>query len=394
MSDNYNINTTQAQSYEAGGIDPNDPSQTIAQSLANNQLKQQEQAQLVQQAVEKTKQAKIGTAEAQDVFDTKGYLSEKGLMPKSQALGELKIILEKQDMDDDEVKKIVSQAETSWPEELDGNAIWRWFSALREQKPTAAMHGGAFQATDEMKGQEEADGTPVVVGQWYQKNTDGDLVRTGQPPAEVNAADKGSQVNQKHKTDLVKTIAKQLEARRGNWMSQGLYRCSVALQKLHNTPNMTKQDLYQIAQDVASIFTGGVPTEDEIALSAYSTKANDLLNHITSLTGRVFGVPVEDIRNKLISVVQPLYDELIQKFETYMDLLAQGFLDVINGDPSWWADTKQLALHAAEQHTSPSAAIMPSGNILPVGSAIPSSTGGQPVSNQKTTPSGISYSVE
>lgn len=368
MSDNFNINTTQAQSYVAGGIDPNDPSQNIGDQMATNQMKQQEQAQLVQQAVEKTKQAKIGTAEAQDVFDTKAYLSSKGLMPKAQALVELKIILEKQEMDPEQAKKLVSEAGDAWPEELDGAAIWRWFSALKEPKAAAAMHGGAFQATGDMKGEKEADGTPVVVGQWYQKNTDGDLVRTGEPAATAGAGAKDAQTVQRSKTALVNALVHELRAARGNWLSQGLYRCSVALQKLHETPFMTKQDLYQLAQDISAIFTGGVPTEDEILNSQYHTKLTEILSTLASWTGHIMGLPLKEIREKLINVVQPLYDELIHRFTTIMDLAAQGHLDAVEADPEWWQQTKEKALQAAE-HKQSVAMALPEGNMLPVGDA-------------------------
>lgn len=390
MSDNYGINTTQAQSLTAGGLNPNDPSENFGQMVASASATQAEHEQLVQQAVERTKQAKIGTAEAQDIFDTKAYLSEKGLMPKAQALVELKIILEKQEMDDAQTKKIVSEAEAAWPEELDGAAIWRWFSALKEPKQAAAMHGAAFQATEDMKDQKEADGTPVVVGQWYQKNTDGDLVRTGQPPAEVTAGNKGGEGVQKSKTALVNVLVHELRAARGNWLSQGLYRCSVALQKLHETPFMTKQDLYQLAQDISAIFTGGVPTEDEILNSQYHTKLSEILSTLSSWTGHIMGLPLKDIREKLINVVQPLYDELIHRYTTVMDLAAQGHLDAVDADPEWWQQTKDKALQAAEHKQSPAMAL-PQGNMLPVGDA---NTQPTPAGSTHTSPGGHSYSVE
>lgn len=393
MSDNFNVNTTQAQSYVAGGVDPNDPSKNIGDQIAANQLTQQNQAQLVQQAIEKTKQAKIGTAEAQDVFDTKAYLSEKGLMPKEQAIGELKIILKKQEMDPAQIADIVNEAEQSWPEELDGSAIWRWFSALKEPKQAAAMHGGAFQATEDMKGQKEADGTPVVVGQWYQKNTDGELVRTGAPASITGGDAKDAASVQKSKTALVNALVHELRAARGNWLSQGLYRCSVALQKLHETPFMTKQDLYQLAQDISAIFTGGVPTEDEILNSQYHTKLTEIMSSLTSFTGHVLGLPLKDIREKLISVVQPLYDELIHRFQTIMDLAAQGHLDAVEADPEWWNQTKEKALQAAE-HKQSQAMALPTGNLLPVGDANTKPTPVGANGAVKTSPGGHTYTVE
>lgn len=393
MSDNFNINTTQAQSYVAGGVDPNDPSQNVGSQMAANQLKQQEQAQLVAQAVEKTKQAKIGTAEAQDVFDTKAYLSEKGLMPKEQAIGELKIILKKQKMEPTEVAEIVNEAEASWPEELDGAAIWRWFSALKEPKAGKLGEGQPFQVKD---GELDPQGKPVKAG-YYQEILDSEgektWVRSAQMASVQNHAGKDDATIQKGMTDLVKSLTHELRAARGNWLSQGLYRCSVALQKLHETPFMTKQDLYQLAQDISAIFTGGVPTEDEILNSQYHTKLTEVISSLTSWTGHVMGLPLKDIREKLISVVQPLYDELISRFTNLMDLIGQGHIDVLEANPEWWTATKEKALHAAE-HKQSVAMALPAGNMSPVGDAntkpVPAAGGGQP----NKTKSGITYTVE
>lgn len=393
MSDNYNINTTQAQSYASGGVNPNDPSQNVGDQIAMNQLKQQEQTQLVAQAVERTKQAKIGTAEAEDLFDTKAYLSEKGLMPKQQALAELKIILKKQKMEPDQVAEITNEAEAAWPEELDGAAIWRWFSALKDQKTGKIGEGEPFQVKD---GELDPQGKPVKAG-FYQEILDSEgeksWVRSGQKASVQNAAGKGDATIIKGKTDLVKSLTHELRAARGNWLSQGLYRCSVALQKLHETPFMTKQDLYQLAQDISAIFTGGVPTEDEILNSQYHTKLTEILNTLSSWTGHIMGLPLKDIRAKLISVVQPLYDELINRFTNLMELIGQGHTEVLEADPEWWATTKEKALHAAEHKQSVTMAL-PAGNMSPVGDANtpPTPAAGQPT--PKKTPAGHSYTVE
>lgn len=393
MSDNFNIGTTQAQSYTAGGVDPNDPSQNIGTQIASNQMQQQQQAQLVQQAVEKTKQAKIGTAESQDVFDTKAYLAEKGLMPKSQAVGELKIILKKQNTEPDQIADIVNEAEQTWPEELDGAAIWRWFSALKPQKTGKIGEGEPFLVK---QGEKDPQGNAVTAG-YYQEVLDSDgeksWIRSEQKPAVQNHEGKDDQTIQKSKTALVNALVHELRAARGNWLSQGLYRCSVALQKLHETPFMTKQDLYQLAQDISAIFTGGVPTEDEILNSQYHTKLTEIMSTLSSWTGHVLGLPLKDIREKLVSVVQPLYDELIHRFTTIMDLAAQGHLDAVGADPEWWNQTKEKALQAAE-HKQSQAMALPQGNMLPVGDANtkPTPVGG--ASPVKTSPGGHSYTVE
>lgn len=390
MSDNYNINTTQAQSYEAGGVDPNDPSQNIGSQMASNQLKQQEQTQLVAQAVERTKQSKIGTAEAEDLFNTKAYLSEKGLMPKQQALAELKIILKKQKMEPDQIAEITNEAEASWPEELDGAAIWRWFSALKDQKTGKIGEGEPFQVKE---GELDPQGKPVKGG-FYQEILDSDgekqWVRSNERASVKNHDDKNDQTIQRSKTALVNELVHQLKAARGNWLSSSLYRCSVALQKLNETPFLNKQDLYQLAQDISNIFTGGVPTEDEILHSSYGTKATEILATLGSWTGHVLGLPLKEIREKLISIVTPLYEELIHRYTTLMDLAAQGHLDAVEADPEWWATTKEKALQAAEHKQSGATALL-EGNLSPVGSAVPP-TSGRPA--PKKTPAGHSYTVE
>lgn len=373
MADNFNIQTTQGQANEAEGLDNTNPAMTyvdFANQLVKNSQTQAEQEEAIKQAQLLTQQK---TAAAKQGINP----STKGYMSKDEAMALIQAELSRQKLLSDDVKAQLQQWYNAAPDMVEQQDVKDFISRYQPKTP---KNGAPFVATaQDASDQDKTDetGKPLVEGQLYSVTTDSDgnvtYERGGQekPDASDKQNAKDAATMQKRKTDLIKLIAKQLEARRGNWLSQGLYRCSVALQKLAGTPNMTKQDLYQIAQDVTTIFTGGVPTEDEILKSSYGTKLNDILGTIGSLTGRVFGLPLEQIRAKLISVVQPLYDEMINRFTSLMDVYAQGYLDVIESDPQWWDDTKQKALHAAEHNQGTGSAVVGTGNLLPVGSGIP-----------------------
>jgi len=370
MSDNYGINTTQSQSLIAGGLNPNDPSQTIGDMMVSNQQKQAEQAALVQQAVEKAKQAKMVTG----VDEEGGLEAEKGLVPKAQALTDLKAAAASSNLDDDQKAQILQDAKDNWPEVVSQDAIHRLVTALHVSKPGRLGEGAAFEADGS---QMDENGKPYPKGSMIQEieDTEGghSYVRSNSPPSVQTAGDKSGAADQKRKTQLVTLIATQLKAARGNWLSQGLYRCSTESQRLHSTPNLTKQDLKQIAIGLAAVFTGGVPSEDEVLKTEYSTKLSDILGTLGSWTGIIKGLPLDDIRTKLGGIIDGLNDELVRRFTGLMDFYAQGFQDVVEGDPTWWEQTRQKALDAAEHKESPSAAVQSTvgHNLMPIGSGVP-----------------------
>jgi hypothetical protein len=369
MADNYNITTTQGQANEAEGLDQNNPAMTYVDF--GNQIAQNARTQASQE--EAIKQAQLLTQQKTAANAVGINPSEKGYMSKDEAMALIQAELSRQKLLSDDVKAALQQWYDAAPQMVEQQDVKDFISRYQ---PKAAKNGAPFVATDvdaSDKDKTDETGKPLVSGQMYSAVTDADgnvtYERGGQEKPD-NSGSKDAATLQKRKTDLIKLVAKQLEARRGNWLSQGLYRCSVALQKLQGTPFMTKQDLYQIAQDVTTIFTGGVPTEDEILKSSYGTKVSDLLGTLTSWTCKVLGVPLQDIRAKLISIVQPLYDEMLSRFTNLMDVYAQGYLDVIEADPQWWDDTKQKAIHAAEHQQNAGTALV-SGNLAPVGNATP-----------------------
>jgi len=381
MADNFNVSTTQSQANEAGGLDSNNPAMTyvdFAHQIANNAATQTEQQQAIQNAALMLQQKKQLAASGVNLTP-----EATNFLPINEAVGELKAA----GVDDDTIQQFVDSLNG---QQMVNRASIDTIIRKKMLSSKLSVAGKAFKTTDDIllpPGTNAGDlnlvpdPTRPGIGHVpsngeYQVSID---PQSGQPTSYIALGEtppekpntKGADQLQKRQTDLVKLIAKQLEARRGNWLSQGLYRCSVALQKLNNTPFMTKQDLYQIAQDVASIFTGGVPTEEEIQMSSYHTSLNSLLDNLTSLTGKVFGLPLQDIRSKLMSIVQPLYQEMIERFTNLMDLYGQGYPDVIQANPDWWDQTKQKALHAAEHQQSIGSALTTGGNLVPIGKATP-----------------------
>jgi hypothetical protein len=381
MADNFNIQTTQQEANEAGGLDNNNPAMTYVDFA--NQIAKNSQTQQAQQAL--IDQAKLALQQKQNAASLGVNPELKDFLSVDEAVAELKAA----GVDDDTIQSFVQALGNQ--QEVSRQSV----DTVIRKKQLGEKQGQAFIATDQdakNPDMKDENGKPLTAGQSYAAQIDqtsGEVmyVRSGgEGLLASQGKNKDAATSQKRKTDLVNKIVNELEAKRGNWLSQGLYRCSVALQKLSSTPNMTKQDLYQVAQDIAAIFTGGVPTEEEILKTVYGTKLNDVLGTIGSLTGKVFGLPLNEIREKLITIVQPLYDEMINRFTNLMNLRGQGYLDVIDADPQWWNDTKQKAITAAEHQQNIGTALT-TGNLMPIGSGIPPVGQGQNIPTAGAAPS-------
>ena len=369
MADNYNISTSQGQANEAEGLEQSNPAMTyvdFANQLTKNDQAQQEQAALIQQAQLLNKQKQAAAAAGINPA-TKGYMS------KDEAMALIQAELSRQKLLSDDVKAQLQQWYDAAPDMVEQQDVKDFISRYqpKEAKAGAPFVATATDAADTDKTDET--GKPLIEGQMYSVVTDakGNVTyERGGQEKQSGSEDKDAKTIQKSKSDLVKELTKEVHASRGNWLSRGLYQASIAMQKLQSTPNMTAQDLYQVALDMSALFSGGVPTEYEITKVEYGTQLGSIMQSIGSWTGKIFGLPLQDIRAKLLSVIQSLYQELFHRFSSLVDLIAQGHLDAITADPEWWATTKQAVLTAAE-HNQTSNPSMTEGNLFPIGNATP-----------------------
>lgn len=345
MADNFNINTTQDQANEAAGVLPG--GQNFGTAIAANNLQTANMQELVKQAQERTKQAQIGTAESQKIFDTQAYLSEKGLMPKAQALAELKLVLSRQGADDDEITKDMAIAQDQFPEELDGQAIWRFYSALKEPKAPAAISAGgsAFQATGKEK---DVNGDPFTEGTWIQEKADSEgnqvFVHSSEPAAEVKADTKGGAGSEKEWQKLGTAIDSMLKTRFGatGMLATTIFRADRAINTLARGPeSLTSQDLSNVSTDIAAIYQGGVPSIVQTAENSYGTSLTTLLNTIRKYTGAIFhfgSSQLEDSVTKLRQVLTDMRNSAVVQLKSAIESEAPAYKELINSDPQRWQE--------------------------------------------------------
>jgi hypothetical protein len=357
MADNYNINLDSAAQ---GAKDVNSLGSTIAQNAAT----QLNQEQLVAQAIEKTKQEQIGTQEKQVEFDSEAYLSKLGLMQKSQALGQLKIVMQKQGLPEEEQASIMQTAQDTFPAVMDGTAIWRFWTALREPKPTAATRGQTFQATkaDVANAKKDSSGAPVVEGQGYITDTDGNWIRSGQSQDQIDAQmqaksdragdARGAKDIKSDSQGLLKlnaAIDGLLKTRFGStgMLATTIFRAVRAINTLQQNPNLTAQDLENVATDIAAIYQGGVPGQVQTAANQYKSVFLDFANTFRRYTGHTLNPSswfhnantprspvVTDTENKMLQTLNDMRTSSEQSLQMALESESAAFKLAKVGDPS------------------------------------------------------------
>lgn len=167
---------------------PNEPIATMGQNILQNAIGTEAQEAAVARAQELAKQAKLQTGLEQ----AGGLQAEKGLIPKSQALGQVRVLLDQRDdLSDAQKAQIMNDAESSFPDYMNSYDFSRYWNAISEKRQPAQQKGSEFIATaqdakDEKRKDEQ--GEPLVEGQRYIAMQDGTYVRSGVPSAVEAAA--------------------------------------------------------------------------------------------------------------------------------------------------------------------------------------------------------------
>src|SRR5258708_6806193 len=170
MADNYNINPTQGESLEAGGLDQSNPAMTyvdFADQMVRNSQAQQAQAEAIKQAQLLTKQRTEANAKGINP-------AEKGYVSKDEAMALIQAELSRQKLLSDDVKAQLQVWYDAAPQMVEQQDVKDFISRYQ---PKAAKNGAPFLATDQDasdKDKTDETGKPLVEGQMYSAVTDAD----------------------------------------------------------------------------------------------------------------------------------------------------------------------------------------------------------------------------
>lgn len=396
MADNFNIDLGAAA---RGADEVNSMPFHIAQNAATTM----QQEQLVAQAMEHTKQAKLSTQQQQAETDTSGFLSEKGQVPKAQALSEMKLMLQKEGWTDDDIANALSEADSTWPDVVNAYDIRGFISALRKEKGAAPVGGTPFKAGDADAAKEDENGEALVPGQYYKASVDdkgnNTYIRSGEPAAEVQAAGKGARANGKELKEFGKEITGLMKTRFGatGMLATTVFRADRALNTLHSTDVLTKQDLNNISTDIAAIYQGGVPGQQQIVENAYGTSLTNLMDTLRHYTGVLSGFGMNqgvlaDTKAKLTSVLTDMRNSALASMKQIFEGLVSHYPSLSPTDPAVQKVIEDTMAGLGSGLLNEKHEVMPPTGDVPMAGAAPAAPAPAAGGEQKTK-SGISFTV-
>lgn len=337
MSDNFNIDTTQAQSYVAGGLDPSNPELTIGDTVAQNAQQQAEHAQLVQQAVERTKQAKLSTKQKTQA-DAEGVNPElENYMSKAEALQyiahEWKV-----DESDPEIQKLAD----TLPEQVERHMI-QTLIRKKDRFPSRPV-GQPFQAKEGQSYPTDQSGTGAAQlqpGQWYQPMVDDggavSYIPSGQSGAALRAGSHGDDQTSKEwvkiADEMDPTKASSRNALGINYQS---YVAAMRGENLLNQPIITYQNLGEVTRDLTRILQQGVPTDSGTEGMMYHSLVGDIMKKIQYIGGN----PKDAVPQGLKDYLKDSFERLKAISKDVIELKIQAkeaaFPDVIQANQNKW----------------------------------------------------------
>lgn len=352
MSDNFNISTGLGSADQAEGLDPNNPAMTyvdFGNQIVRNSQEQARQAQLVQQAVEQTKQQKLGTKQKTEA-DAMGVNPElKDVFTVQQAVAYLKGA----GVDDTQIQAFVDalgDAQTVSKAAID---------TIIRKKELANKPGTPFIASDADAGNKSMvtkEGDQLVSGQSYydtgEKDDDGNAIygHGGKEPVDpaVKAGQKQNSVDDKALADLGKELSKVTNPSRGNFISQNIGRAFRALNEIHEHPDLPKPTLSYIQEEVGGIFMGGVPPESALQAADVTNLKQQINATVNKYTGIVQYFKASDTTNQstyLTQLLTGLYQSTIEMAKSMMEAKVKAYPGLVERRPD---DVKQLlASHEA-----------------------------------------------
>lgn len=375
MADNFNINTTQDQSLEAGGLEKDNPSMTyvdFANQIARNSQAQQAQAEAIKQAQLLTQQKTAAAAAGINP-------SEKGYMSKDAALALIQAELSRQKLLSDEVKTQLQAWYDAAPDMVEQQDVKDFISRYQPKEPKA---GSAFIATDEDAKNPSMltkEGDHLVAGQSYfdtgEKDEDGNAVYGRGGGEALNAQEnklgvKESEADEKQWQKMGTLIESAMKSRSGpvGMLGTTIIRSLRALNTL-NHGKLTKQDVANVSSDIAAIYQGGVPSIVQVAENNYGTRLQDLAETLRRYTGILsyFGNEkvMADTTAKLRQVLEDMRNSAVEQMQKFVEMQFPFFEDIINRNPDRWERVQKGVLD-----------FITAGQMNPTGEAMPPS--GQP----------------
>lgn len=352
MSDNFNINTTQGQADQAEGLDPNNPAMTyvdFGNQIARNGTEQARQAQLVQQAVEQTKQQQLGTKQ-------KYAAAAMGVNPEMKdnfTIDEAVAYLKAAGVDNNQIQAFVDSIGDK--QTVNKAAI----DTVIRKKEAQTKFGTPFIASDQDAASESMvtkEGDQLVSGQSYydtgEKDDDGNAIYAhgGKEPVDpsVKAGQKQNSVDDKALADLGKELSKVTNPSRGNFISQNIGRAFRALNEIHEHPDLPKPTLSYIQEEVGGIFMGGVPPESALQAADVTNLKQNINATINKYTGIVQYFKKDDTTNQstyLTQLLTGLYQSTIEMAKSMMEAKVKAYPGLVDRRPD---DVKALlASHEA-----------------------------------------------
>ena len=377
MADNFNIGTRNVQDIiRASGFDPEYNKASIENIMATQATKQRQQEQLVAEAAERIKQAKLQSTQKQEAADAGVNPEFKGTLAVSEAVALLEANGVKQDQIDLFIASLGDQKRVN--EES--------VRALVAKRSGSQLNIGVQKVrplTDSYPGE---DGSPVLA--WGRNTVDENgkpkletTTRTNASGPVFEADDAVAYAAAKEipatKTNIAQQIAdarklianvtvdklaiqswKQLKEATDPLTKSGQnalamagranQRADRAMALLAEPGQLTWQRVKSIQADTAGIFQGGVPPIVSLSDQDVNTWKQDVAKFEEFFTGaQAEGLVPEDLQKQLFNIVRDIKEidnEIINK---ELDIAAIGFRDVIAKDDNSkarWEEYKKAVL--------------------------------------------------
>lgn len=329
MADNFNINTTQAEANEAGGLDQNNPAMTyvdFANQIAKNSQNQQYQQALIDNARLQLQQKQAAAA--------KGVNPElKDFLSVDEAVAELKAA----GVDDDTIQSFVQALGNQ--QEVSRQSV----DTVIRKKQLGEKQGQAFIATEaDAKNPDMLDenGKPLMAGQSYTAQIDqtsGEVtyVRSGGESLIAGANKAGAKQDDLDRKELQKLgqdLNKISQPSRGNWVSQNIGRAGRALSEIHKHPDLPAQTLAFINEEIGGIFMGGVPPQSSLEASSVENAKQAINARLNYITGNPQIFAHQDLRNAqaqyLIDLLTTLQNSTVDLANSMIDARVAAYPDL------------------------------------------------------------------
>lgn len=359
------------------------------QQFVQNQLKTQQQQQLIENAKQVLAQNALKTQQEEEAAG-QGYNPQLiNTVPKQVAADEVTMAIDRQGLMTDEVKADLSKWVADLPDLVSRQEVDAQISKYQPKNPTRVAQGQSYQATQQMinSGKTDEEGNALVLGQWYVDSEDSEgnvhTLNTGKPASEVNAETKAnvapkSNADERQNARLFNAALQKMTpflttSRSGLGAAVTAYtRAERALDLLQGTQGqLTNSEIHMIATDIDGIMRGGVASDagtDESTLRSVVSDLNSWASYwsntvITKLP--VVGSYAQHIGERLTGELNTLIGSsklaLIQGLTAAFGGLqfigdnAEHWENIASAMPNRIMDTLEAAKNAKDGKVSPQA---------------------------------------